>query len=326
MEYTYQNWLKGNFDYNHLFDENDVCRVTKNELEKVNKKQEELFWNQVELKTKQRKEIINELLANSSKKTSFIKSSYSNLETLFYRPLSDQSIVAEFPEFKIKGKLQIVETEYVEYSGLIKIPKKYFVYFQQIYRRYINLGLCYFECISNPLQIEENVEVQIHTNAHVLHNIYEYLKGLKRGVKSSIKTRVKFEGYQSYKFYVTKNSDEKQKKLFDFLINEKYIYYETKFEKFKKAFSGELLNEHLNIIWLKSNVAFGVFIGLLIYYNYIDGMNYNSIAINNNLFCLEKNGVTKPLSKIKEGKNSVKLLDQDLDSKYSKLQEKISSL
>jgi hypothetical protein len=185
MEYTYQNWLKGKFNYKDIYDENDNCRVSESDIEKINQKQEKLFDKGIEEETKRQKQIISDRFENSPNREQFIETYLNCFEMVFNKPLNEQVIDKKERKFIFYNQPLRMKQEYINYEGVIKILKEDFDQFQQIHRKYVIQNIKNYKVIDSPKKIKSYKIVNDYVKVYVANNIYEYLNELKKTINKS---------------------------------------------------------------------------------------------------------------------------------------------
>lgn len=314
LEYTFENWLEGKFKCDTGLHSGDNKFIPSEEYDKIDQEQKRIFNSYVENQIRNSKQKLNSKLIQISNKQFFI----DELSKYINRVLYD------------KSEPFISDEEYLK---ILPKPDKEFVSaFRLLADEVITTKNKRHQIVITPIEYGMHGTFNNYALANVYAELKDYLYQMNlHGVDKVInqhKVQLQKEKYQTYRFYVSKSSDEKIENLFYFLKTKKYIKEASKLEKFKIAFSGNVISEKLKIVWLKEVKTFGVLIGLLIYFDFINDLdNYNSIAINNHLFYrYDKSGNLSALSKIKSGKNLVKLNDQDLPNQYIELQEFVKNL
>ena len=133
-KYTYENWLKGEFDYNHIDDSNGNSLVPEDELKKIHEKQLEILENYIHEVTEDKKKAFDKTLGMQTDRKQFIKNYKSSFEKIFNEPIEKQEIKPLPKEYNIKNKLTEVYEDYA-IGNEIKVDIKMLVFIN----RFINV-------------------------------------------------------------------------------------------------------------------------------------------------------------------------------------------
>ena len=283
MEYTYQNWLKGEFNcelgYTEFVEENGEKRKSNNfisekEFEKIQNEQQRIFDEYVENEISTAKEEIHEELFKIENRQYFISEFIDYLERM------------------VNQKYDPFNTTDDIFKQIIKHPSKEYV---SSFRLLVNEKIITKKNRSNvvlrPLEFGYHEAFKDCVLARVYIEIRQYLFKIKLN-PSSIdfsKQKKRQENNKGFQTYFFQRDDTYLKQIFLFLVVEEYIKNDTKYEDFQIAFSGKVIFQKLNIKWLLDVQDFGIFIMSLFKQNFISKKKYNSIAQAGFLFCIYKN-------------------------------------